>query len=78
MTDKILETLRLYLIGDIDLDSLEDRIIPFAWDTEFTDQDLIDQIAVEIAYIKDGVSDESTFRKRIAEIARRVPTTVNP
>ncbi len=38
MTDKVLETLRLYLLGDIDLDSLEDRIIPFAWDTEVRKQ----------------------------------------
>ena len=75
MTDKVLETLRLYLLGDIDLDSLEDRIIPFAWDTEFADQDLIDQIAVEIAYIKDGVSDESLFKARMAEIA--TATAVN-
>ncbi len=77
MTDQILETLRLYLNGDIDLDSLEDRIIPLAWDTDF-DQHLIDQIAFELIYIKDGVSDESIFRTRVAEIAGRVPAAVNP
>ena len=77
MTDQILETLRLYLAGDIDLDSLEDRIIPLAWDTDF-DQDLIDQIATELVYIKDGVSDESIFRTRVAEIASRVPAAVTP
>ena len=68
MTDVILGTLRLYLAGDIDLDSLEDRIIPLAWDDEFEDQDLVDQIAVKLVYIKDGVSDESIFRTRMAEI----------
>ena len=75
MSDQILETLRLYLAGDIDLDSLERRIIPLAWDTDF-DQDLVDQIAVELVYIKDGVSDESIFRTRVAEIASQVPTVV--
>ncbi len=77
MNDEILKTLQLYLMGDIDIDSLEDRIIPLAWDTDF-DQDLIDQIAVELVYIKDGVSDESTFRTRVAEIASRVPVAANP
>ena len=75
MSDQILETLRLYLAGDIDLDSLERRIIPLAWDTDF-DQDLVDQIAVELVYIKDGISDESIFRTRVAEIASQVPTVV--
>ena len=68
MNDIILEALGLYLNGDIDLDSLEDRIIPLAWDADY-DQDLIDQIAFELIYIKDGLSDESIFRTRMAEIA---------
>ena len=79
MTNIILETLELYLTGDIDLDSLEDRIIPLLWSAELeADRDLIAQIAVESVYIKDGVSDESIFRGRIAEIAGRVPAAVNP
>ena len=77
MTNKILETLRLYLTGDIDLDSLEDTIIPLVWSAELeADRDLIAQIAVELVYIKDGVSDESIFRTRVAEIASQVPTAV--
>ena len=68
MSDTILETIRLYLIGDIDLDALERRIISLAWDDEFDDQELVDRIAAELVYIKDGVSDESTFRTRVAKI----------
>ena len=77
MTNIILETLKLYLNGDIDLDSLEDRIIPLVWSVQLEeDRDLIAQIAVELVYIKDGLSDESIFRTRMAEIANRVPTAV--
>ena len=68
MSDTILETIRLYLIGDTDLDALERRIISLAWDDEFDDQELVDRIAAELVYIKDGVSDESTFRTRVAKI----------
>ena len=78
MTDKILETLKLYLNDDIDLDSLEDRTIPLAWDNDFKDQDLLNEIMVELIYIKDGVSDESIFRTRITEIASRVEAAATP
>ena len=76
MTDEIFKTLELYLAGEIDIDSLEDRIIPFAWETEFEDQELLDAILFELIYIKDGLTDESAFRTRIAEIASQVPTAV--
>ena len=64
-----LDALRLYLKCDIDLDALEERIIPLAWDAEFADQDLVDEIFIEIAYINDGVSDEDIFRERVSKIA---------
>ena len=51
----------MVLNRDIDLDALEYRVITLAWDDEFEDQDLVDQIAVELVYIKDGVSDEAIF-----------------
>ena len=76
MTDIILETLRLYLNGDIDLDTLEYRVITLTWDDKSVDQDLVDRIAVELVYIKDGFSDEELFRTRIAEIASQVPAAV--
>ena len=76
MSDIIPETIELYLSGDIDLDTLERRVITLAWDDDFEDQELVDRIAVELVYIMDGVSDESIFRTRMAEIASQVPTAV--
>ena len=76
MKDNILEALELYLNGDIDLDSLEYRVITLTWDDKSVDQDLIARIAVELVYIKDGFSDEMLFRTRVAEIASRLPAAV--
>ena len=77
MNDKIFKTLQLYLAGEIDIDSLEDRIIPLLWSAQLEEErDLIAHIAVELVYIKDGLSDESAFRTRIAEIANQIPTAV--
>ena len=78
MADNIaLDALKRYLNGEIDLDALEERIIPLAWDAEFADQDLVDEIFIEIAYISDGVSDEDIFRERVSKIAAsRLPAAV--
>lgn len=67
--NKAQEALNLYLNGDIDIDALEERVIALAWDAEFEEQHLIDQVAIELSYIKDGLSDESAFRARVAKIA---------
>ena len=68
MTNEIPDILRLYLNGDIDFDTLENRIISLAWNPdEREEQLLIDTILVEIFYIWDNVSDESLFRERISE-----------
>ena len=69
MNNRVLGALRRYLIGEIDFETLEDRVIPLAWDAKSGDQDLIDQVAVEISYVKDAVSDEILFRSRMAELA---------
>ena len=76
MNDEIFKTLQLYLAGEIDIDALEDRTIPFAWESEFEDKELLDEILFELIYIKDGVSDEPTFRTRMAEIASKIPAVV--
>ena len=76
MTNTIPETIELYLSADIDLDTLEYRLITLAWDDEFEDQEVADRIAVELVYIKDGLSDESAFRTRMAEIASQIPAAV--
>ena len=67
--NKAQEALRLYLNGNIGIDALEERVISLAWDAEFEEQHLIDQVAIELSYLKDGLSDEGAFRARIAEIA---------
>lgn len=67
--NKAQEALKLYLSGDIDIDALEELVISLAWDAEFEEQYLIDQIAIELSYIKDGVSDDGAFRARVAKIA---------
>ena len=68
MNSRIFEILRPYLIGDIDFDTLEDRVIPLAWEVDGEDRDLVDQIAVEISYVKDDASAENLFRVRVADL----------
>ena len=69
MTDNVaLNVINLYLSGEIDFNELQLRIIPLAWDADFEDQDLVDMVSIEIAYILDDVSDELLFRHRIADI----------
>ena len=76
MADNIAsDALDLYLKGDIDLDALEERIVPLAWVPEFEDPELVGIVLTEIAYINDGVSDETIFRTRMAEIAAPMRAT---
>ena len=67
--NKAQEALKLYLNGDIGIETLEERVISLAWDAEFEEQHLIDQVAIELSYLKDGASDEGDFRAGIAKIA---------
>ncbi len=67
--NNVQEALKLYLDGDIGIDALEERVISLAWDAVFEEQHLIDQVAIELSYLKDGLSDEAVFRARIAKIA---------
>ena len=78
MADDIaMDALKLYINGDMDLDALEERIIPLAWDNDFKDQELIGELFIEIAYINDGVSDEGIFRERVSQLAAaRLPAAV--
>ena len=78
MADNIaLDALKRYLNGDIDLDALEERIIPLAWDNDFKDQELIGELFIEIAYFNDGISNEHIFRERVSKIAAsRLPAAV--
>ena len=65
--DRGWDALHLFLNGDIDLDALEERVIPLAFTNEYENQDLVDLIAIELVYVKDGISDEALARERLAE-----------
>ena len=71
MKDTTLRTLEQYIVGEIDIDTLEDQVIPLAWSVEGEDADLIDEFAAELAYVKDRVSDEGMFRERVAGLVAR-------
>ena len=68
MDDRVIYALRLYLNDSINFDSLEDRIIPIAFEAEAEDGGLVFEVVAEIAYVKDKISDEGTFRERVAEV----------
>ena len=69
MDDRVIHALRLYFNDTIDFDSLEDRIVPIAFEAE--DGGLVFEVVAEIAYVKDRVSDEGTFRERVAGLVAR-------
>ena len=71
MDDRVIHALRLYLNDTIDFDSLEDCIIPIAFEVEAEDGGLVFEVVAEIAYVKDKVSNEGTFRARVAEVLAR-------
>ncbi len=77
MTDFVLETLKLYLDGQIDLVTLEDRIIPLAWNADCDGRDIIDQIAIEMAYVRDNVSDEDLFKARVSKLGAPKPKRIH-
>ena len=78
MVDRTLDMLRRYLDGDIDFDTLGNYVIDLAPNAEGELRDLLDQIAVEIFYVWDGVSDEALFRGRIPELVGLEPASALP
>ena len=78
MTDRILQSLRDYLAGDMDFETLERLVIQFAPDAEGESRILLDSLAAEIFYVWDGTSDVALFRERAAAIyaAQRTPSAV--
>lgn len=73
MGTRILSMLSDYLIGDIDFNSLEDLVIPLAWEVEGEESDLVDRLAAEMACVKDFTLEEAEFRSRVTEIVRPKP-----
>ena len=71
MDDMILDTVRLYLGGDIDFDSLEDRVVPAAFRVGVgcPHHGLVYDVLAEIAYVKDRIADETLFRTRLSALA---------
>lgn len=74
MNSRILELLTSYSTGDLDFVSLEDLVIPLAWEEDGPAQDVVDRVAAEIALVKDGASDETMFRERIGELVASTAT----
>ena len=72
MTVELLALLASYLEEKTGIDSIREWIALNVWDQPPETREHIDQVAVELAYINDGVSDEEAFRVRMAEIL--VPT----
>ena len=68
MDDRVIYALRLYLNNNIDFDSLEDHIIRMAFQAEAEGGGLVFEVVAEIAYVKDKVSDEETFRERVRRL----------
>ena len=77
MTDEFPEMLGLYLNGDIDINTLEDCILPLAWDTQSEEErDAVDLILAEICCVRDQTSDEDIFRQRVAKLIAHEPESV--
>ncbi|MCH8279370.1 MAG: hypothetical protein IIC96_01675 [Chloroflexi bacterium] len=74
MTVELLALLASYLESKLGIDSIRKWIAVKVWDRLPESRDYIDQVAVELAYIDDGVSDEEGFRIRMAEFL--VPTVI--
>ena len=74
--NRTLSILRLYLSEDLDLETLENHVIVSAPNAEGEFREFIDQVAVEIFYVWDGLSEEDLFRERIAELVALAPDNV--
>ena len=72
MTVELFALLASYLEEKTGIESIQEWIALNVWHRSPEARDLIDQVAVELAYINDRVSDEEAFRVRMAEIL--VPT----
>lgn len=70
MREDLLELLEVYLTAEADIDAIDSWIAANVWDAGEDDKHLIDEVAVELAYLSDGNSDEAHFRRRVAEILR--------
>ena len=76
MAEYVLNSLRLYLDGQIDFSTLEERVIPIVWEeTDDYTQDIIDHIIIEKAHVDDGFSEESRMKARLSKLLAPEPAT---
>ena len=68
MKDALLDILYSYLVDESDIDAIRDWIALNVWTASSEDRNIIDQVAVELAYIDDDNSSEHHFRARMAEV----------
>ena len=68
MDKRVLDILTLYLNGEVGFGLLEDQVVRLAFKADDQGGQLVYEVLAEIAYVKDKVSDESTFKTRIAGI----------
>ena len=73
MNDVLLTLLNSYLENQVDIDAINDWIARNVWDVPVEERDLIDRVALELAYIDDDHSDEELFRSRIRDVIAPVP-----
>jgi hypothetical protein len=74
MDIELINLLRAYVDQQIGIDEIRHWIARNVWDMAQADRYLVDQVAVELAYVDDGSSDEESFRLRISEMV--APTLV--
>ena len=73
MSDVLLALLNSYLKNQVDIDAINDWIARSGWDVPVEERDLIARVALELAYIDDGHSDEELFRSRIRDVVAPIP-----
>ena len=68
MVDDLMAHLTLYLRGQIPLEAIREWIDVNVWAASEDARTAIDQVAVELAHVDDGLSGETEFRLRMADL----------
>lgn len=80
MEEKALQSLELYLSGDMDFDTFESNIVLMLPDVEARDDSPVFELLAEIIYVWDGLSNEAAFRERTRKLlsTSRAAVTATP
>ena len=80
MEETALQSLELYLSGDMDFDTFESSIVLMLPSIEARDDSPVFELLAEIIYVWDGLSDEAAFRERTSKLLSdsRAAVTVTP